>query len=491
MARCGCSGSVCNCVILSSDTVLVEGSGTPGNPYVLTAESGGGGGTFIVEGTGITITGTGTLVDPYVISADGGSTCVTTTIAALTALQTAGTLDTCATYIVTDWTTPNALPGPNFLFARAVAANKISEDIGVYATVNATDVAVGLYTGPVRGKYFWAGAVTGMYYLESSTQNKITDLIALGGAGGTIDSWVWNKLQFRENEINSVTFTGGYATMSALAVSGVTTFEQCRIDKGTLNLTGLTTSVQFINTDMVEPVFVLAGPTSRFQDCDFGRGARITTTGKTAGSLIMSSCRTAQDGAAFTGTTITYDGDGTLTMAAIDMLGSNIEIHSDATMNWYNSSLDGNSVVVAAAAARGLNLVDVHLVAGTIAQLRSGGAANVDTVRYSTITGAVNLSGAVDPGTDQVLDGVRLFLGQLNVTDPVATGTPVSSIHIDSGTLNVNAGGSASVIRIFGGATLNTGAFAHQDVDLSGSFTVTLTAANVDTYRGFGSSTLI
>lgn len=35
-SRCGCAGAACSCVIQSSDTVAVSGSGTPTSPFVLT-----------------------------------------------------------------------------------------------------------------------------------------------------------------------------------------------------------------------------------------------------------------------------------------------------------------------------------------------------------------------------------------------------------------------------------------------------------------------
>lgn len=64
MARCGCSGGACSCVIVSGDGVVVTGTGSAGDPYVVTAVP-----LVFEPGDGITITGTGTLGDPYVISA--------------------------------------------------------------------------------------------------------------------------------------------------------------------------------------------------------------------------------------------------------------------------------------------------------------------------------------------------------------------------------------------------------------------------------------
>lgn len=44
MARCNCDRQVCACVVLAGDGASVSGSGTVGDPYVITATGGGGGG---------------------------------------------------------------------------------------------------------------------------------------------------------------------------------------------------------------------------------------------------------------------------------------------------------------------------------------------------------------------------------------------------------------------------------------------------------------
>lgn len=69
--RCGCSESVCACVVTGDGTTItVTGNGTAASPYVIAAT----GSDTAVEAldTGsvdTTVTGTGTSVDPYVISA--------------------------------------------------------------------------------------------------------------------------------------------------------------------------------------------------------------------------------------------------------------------------------------------------------------------------------------------------------------------------------------------------------------------------------------
>ncbi len=40
MARCGCGGGACNCTLAPGPGVTIEGSGSPANPYVITADGG-------------------------------------------------------------------------------------------------------------------------------------------------------------------------------------------------------------------------------------------------------------------------------------------------------------------------------------------------------------------------------------------------------------------------------------------------------------------
>lgn len=38
MARCGCSGASCFCVLSAGDDILVTGAGTAGSPWVVSSE---------------------------------------------------------------------------------------------------------------------------------------------------------------------------------------------------------------------------------------------------------------------------------------------------------------------------------------------------------------------------------------------------------------------------------------------------------------------
>lgn len=93
MGRCGCQ-SGCACVIQGTGGVKVQGDGSPGNPFAVSALSTDAGNcltagvdgriylpcpdgsaTHIIAGEGVTVTGTGTAGDPYVIhDVDTGAT---------------------------------------------------------------------------------------------------------------------------------------------------------------------------------------------------------------------------------------------------------------------------------------------------------------------------------------------------------------------------------------------------------------------------------
>jgi hypothetical protein len=68
MARCGCSGTSCSCVVTGAGGVTVTGSGSEANPYVVT----GGGALEVVDGTTVdlTLSGDGTIGSPFLLTAE-------------------------------------------------------------------------------------------------------------------------------------------------------------------------------------------------------------------------------------------------------------------------------------------------------------------------------------------------------------------------------------------------------------------------------------
>lgn len=77
MARCGCQGGSCSCVITGTGSVTVTGAGSTASPYVIN-----GGGSLTVTDTGtlnMTLTGSGSVASPYNVKGD-----VTLAVAGLT-----------------------------------------------------------------------------------------------------------------------------------------------------------------------------------------------------------------------------------------------------------------------------------------------------------------------------------------------------------------------------------------------------------------------
>lgn len=73
MARCGCAGQTCSCLIQGGDGIEVSGSGTVSDPYIVATEGIDIAGSiqFIDTDTvDFTVTGSGTEANPYSISAD-------------------------------------------------------------------------------------------------------------------------------------------------------------------------------------------------------------------------------------------------------------------------------------------------------------------------------------------------------------------------------------------------------------------------------------
>lgn len=68
MARCGCS-SQCSCSVVGSNGVTVTGTGAPGNPYVVSADSGGNLQVTDTPSVDLTLLGSGTAADPHILSA--------------------------------------------------------------------------------------------------------------------------------------------------------------------------------------------------------------------------------------------------------------------------------------------------------------------------------------------------------------------------------------------------------------------------------------
>lgn len=69
MAKCGCGGGTCSCIITAGRGTQVKGNGTLTNPYVIESD------TMVLNVTdtatiNLTLSGSGLAADPYVVKAD-------------------------------------------------------------------------------------------------------------------------------------------------------------------------------------------------------------------------------------------------------------------------------------------------------------------------------------------------------------------------------------------------------------------------------------
>lgn len=69
MARCGCAGQSCGCLVIAGTGAVVTGAGTAQDPYVVSLQ---GSRLSVIDSPTIdlTLTGTGDSISPYVLRAD-------------------------------------------------------------------------------------------------------------------------------------------------------------------------------------------------------------------------------------------------------------------------------------------------------------------------------------------------------------------------------------------------------------------------------------
>lgn len=187
---CGCSGRTCSCALQG--------------------------------GTNVTVTGSGSSADPYIInSAEStpGSVVVTTTIAGLNTLATAGSLVVGNRYVVTDWTASPNLSGPNLLLLDALDAHTPSGFVQVKTPLG--DI------GPCDGEFIWnlSGVLNIMSRLRDTLGN---DVNTIGGA--TIGEFPWGNTSVLNNIVREGSFAG--------IPSGTFGIANCHLDSVAINLAG-------------------------------------------------------------------------------------------------------------------------------------------------------------------------------------------------------------------------------------------------------------
>ncbi len=161
----------------------------------------------------------------------GGSTPVTTTIAGINALATAGALAVGTPYVVTDWVSgTGSLPGPNVLWVEADDASTPSKFVRI-------ETPLGIL-GPSNGEFVWnySGSLNFMTKVTDNLGNEVHDLLSTN-----VDSFVWGSLNWIGNLISGgATFEQPYAVNKAAEVAGFTFNNNEIRGTGNIDLTGCT-----------------------------------------------------------------------------------------------------------------------------------------------------------------------------------------------------------------------------------------------------------
>ncbi len=444
----------------------------------------------------------------------GGGACpAAMTIAELVALRDAAGLDVCATYVVTDWTTPNALPGPNVLVAHATATDALSPSVLIQTPI---------LLGPDRGEYAWDFAL--MISVADPLGNQIYDI----GATGAIDAFPWGQ-GCTNNKLIDVTFTGGYAVTSvAFATVGAALISNT-IQATTIDVTGWTTgliayciidqavittgadfaldenimngptvinsgagSISINNSQIYAGAFTFAGPPVTITSSEV-RGSQVDNTGGT-GAISIADCQLES------GTFVQNDGAALLDLSRCHLMeDSDIELHSTSstgTISLVRVVTEASEISNNAAATRGLAVRYSDLRGLSAIRQHGTGGADPDSLSQISLSGSstITLTGTNDPGSGRAVaeDSTVSEASAVNMTSGAAL-TSLARTRVEVGsTLNLQ-GGLAQVAdcRFAGNSTVNTGTFAHSGVTIEFQGTTTLTAANTGTYKGFGASNVI
>ncbi len=490
--RCGCGSSVCSCLLNAGEGITITGTGSPSNPYVISAITADSLTVLDTASVDLTLTGLNVLSADVNISADpgntitiqpdglysagGGSSCPDEmTIAEIIALRDASGLDVCLTYVVTDWDlgASSFLPGPNRLIVSATDVDQLSTEVKVEA-VGMDSLGIG-YVGPTRGHYLWDFGL--MVELWDMLGNHIRDF----GAGTSLGDFPWGALVALNNDLNQTSFIGGY-TQVALLAGTPTALAMVDNEMNAANLdisAADATSILYLIASTHDNLMAVVGAGSALVINEL-RGY-ATQFDASDGSMTISNVDASQGAFQLTG-------GGTLTLQDVTSHQNGFVLNSGTgTLAITNSELLGSTGITKTGGGQ-LQINGSHVRNCTINGNNTADVANLFNCELSS--SLVTFTGS---GANRDVNGCEVAGSTLEV-DMSATSplTAAASVTVDSGsTLTIHADGDIQDSEIGAAFDLSTGAFSHNSVLAKGAFTQTLTANNTNTYKGFGADTLV
>lgn len=302
---CGCSGRTCSCALQGGSNVTVTGSGSSADPYIINSSQGA----------------TGALV-------------VTTTIAGLNTLATAGSLVVGTKYVVTDWTASPNLAGPNILLVDALDTHTPSGAVQVRTPLG--------NAGPCDGEFLWNFSTLNlMTRLRDTLGNDVNTV-----GGSTIGQFPWANTSVLDNTVREGSFAG--------IPTGSWGFSNCQLDSVAVNFAGAVSASMTGAKIRSGSITVTAGGILAIGDASLD-DVTLSCTGATANLTITDSA--LQSGAV----SVTA---GTGTINACTLSGATVNGSSAAAGAWTiaNTTMKQGTVTISGGGAGATLLQGVDIV---------------------------------------------------------------------------------------------------------------------------------